>query len=664
MSCCVSKLDLCRLIQESYKSPTFNFGDTDVTNDTFVYKVKIAGESFTEYPCTVIAPNIVVIDEYTLPVGNYIHEMLWTSANGTELIFQGALKITSVGSCCGSSRNNTIKVIQNETVVRINVTESNITIKNGEWGSIEGDINEQTDLIELVDSAVNDMATQTWVENQNYLTEETDPTVPSHVKSITTTDISNWNGKQNQLTAGTNISIVGNTISSTVNLNGYATETWVNSQGFSKFSGSYNDLTNKPALFSGNYNDLTNKPTIPTVGNGTITITQGGVSKGSFTTNQSGNTTVEVDAGGGGGADLMVNITHADLLALVNTNSLVAGQQYRITDYVATVDTDVYNPNGVGFYARSNNHAFDVIVTADNTNKLNENTRAIRHEGDTYFPSNTKFEAWRIKYTIYNDSERFDWAVSTGKGVIYQLIDEFNNDLTYDFKSIQFQRNDVWVYTFGGSVDASLEFENCYNNTVLNNGISLNNNTFGEGCVSNTFGEGCSSNTFGDSCRSNTFGDGCSSNIFGDSCRLNTFGDSCRLNTFGNDCVSNIFGDSCRSNIFENDCYSNTFGNSCRSNTLGNDCYSNIFGDGCDSNIFGNDGYSNIFGNDCYSNTLGVGYNNYNISSSVSNINFISEITNFTTPPNGNVVNVIKTPSGVVFSQVINATTTESFDVV
>ena len=31
------------------------------------------------------------------------------------------------------------------------------------------------------------------------------------------------------------------------------------------FSGSYNDLTNKPTLFSGNYNDLTNKPTMPTI---------------------------------------------------------------------------------------------------------------------------------------------------------------------------------------------------------------------------------------------------------------------------------------------------------------------------------------------------------------------------------------------------------------
>lgn len=45
---------------------------------------------------------------------------------------------------------------------------------------------------------------------------------------------------------------------------------------------------------SGSYNDLSNKPTIPIVGNGTVTIKQGGSSKGTFTMNQSGNTTIEL----------------------------------------------------------------------------------------------------------------------------------------------------------------------------------------------------------------------------------------------------------------------------------------------------------------------------------------------------------------------------------
>lgn len=68
--------------------------------------------------------------------------------------------------------------------------------------------------------------------------------------------------------------------------------------------GDISDLSNTlaPVATSGNYEDLSNKPVIPTVGNGTITLTQGGVTKGTFTTNQSGNTTIDLDAGGGGGS--------------------------------------------------------------------------------------------------------------------------------------------------------------------------------------------------------------------------------------------------------------------------------------------------------------------------------------------------------------------------
>ena len=45
---------------------------------------------------------------------------------------------------------------------------------------------------------------------------------------------------------------------------------------------------------SGSYNDLSNKPSIPSVGNGTVTIKQNGASKGSFAMNQSGSTTIEL----------------------------------------------------------------------------------------------------------------------------------------------------------------------------------------------------------------------------------------------------------------------------------------------------------------------------------------------------------------------------------
>lgn len=58
--------------------------------------------------------------------------------------------------------------------------------------------------------------------------------------------------------------------------------------------------------------EVTNKPTI---GNGTITITQGGVTKGTFTTNQSGDSTIALDAGGASfTAGTGLELTNQDVL--------------------------------------------------------------------------------------------------------------------------------------------------------------------------------------------------------------------------------------------------------------------------------------------------------------------------------------------------------------
>ena len=45
---------------------------------------------------------------------------------------------------------------------------------------------------------------------------------------------------------------------------------------------------------SGNYNDLSNKPTIPSVGNGTLTIQKNGTSVGTFTANATANKTINI----------------------------------------------------------------------------------------------------------------------------------------------------------------------------------------------------------------------------------------------------------------------------------------------------------------------------------------------------------------------------------
>ena len=340
----------------------------------------------------------------------------------------------------------------------------------------------------------------------------------------------------------------------------------------------------------------------------------------------------------------MVNTTYSNLLNLRNNNQLVPGTQYRITDYSTTTS----QPDTL-----SAGHDFDIIVVADSTNKLNENARAVQRVGDTYFNS-SKLEAWQLKYSLDNDTTRFAWADTVdGKGVIYKMIDENNNECPYDFKNIMFKRPltngyydrdngvDTWVYTFTW-VDENMDIQDLsivgqtllndegklsgiYDNKIksrfasqyyeseslyaLNDNVFISNygydsgffygcysNNFGDNCLSNTFGNYCQSNNFGNQCNLNTFGNGCYSNNFGDFCNSNTFGNYCNLNTFGNYCQSNTFGDNCYSNTFGNYCQSNNFGNQCNLNTFGNYCYSNVFGANCLLNTFGANVYANRIG--------------------------------------------------------------------
>ena len=75
--------------------------------------------------------------------------------------------------------------------------------------------------------------------------------------------------------------------------------------------------------------------------------------------------------------DMMVEITHHDLVALRDNSELVPGCQYRITDYVCSE---------IGEYYRSQHHQFDIIVFADGVNSINKHARATWHDGEDYFP--------------------------------------------------------------------------------------------------------------------------------------------------------------------------------------------------------------------------------------------------------------------------------------
>ncbi len=359
--------------------------------------------------------------------------------------------------------------------------------------------------------------------------------------------------------------------------------------------------------------------------------------------------------------DTVISIDYNELVTKRNESQLIPGQWYRITDYITTVANDSE--------AQSIEHPFDILVQAIDINTLSEEAKAIKSERDTdgYF-SDSDLNAWKIWYSIDNDTTRFAWADDVnGKGVIYHMIDEHNNDLPFDFKNIQFKRYAITAIT---STTLTTEALNELINTFVyanNNGkcfatkdaygnliptesngtkYTIDENTFEWYYVFQGFysdGDGTSiSGTYDmsthpyklkdeviEDMKLNEYGgytkDWCDNNKI-DTAHLEFFGDDEYY--IGRQVLNNIVflnnisycyyyekdgyweyvTSENHSNRFKSECKNNTFGNSCYNNTFGNYCYYNTFGNNVGRNTFGNSCGGNTFGNDFYNNTFGNDY--------------------------------------------------------
>ena len=311
---------------------------------------------------------------------------------------------------------------------------------------------------------------------------------------------------------------------------------------------------------------------------------------------------------------LYSEITYSDLLHKVQTNQLEPGKQYRIIDYCTmTKSSDLYH---------SAQHPFDLIVTANSINTLNENAKAIQHEGDSYF-SNSNLSSWKIKYTIHNDNF-YNWVDDSCKGVIYEMTDEFGNTCPYDFKNIlqvrylvsgtntnadgkylgwsgytYNQDSYIHCYTFskntnGVSEDVSLNNVINVENTVIScSGNKISQLIISEYCYLNDIVFVCDDNysqtvckrlqnivlgplnyniTFGPQCYDIATGDDCHDIIFSDFSREVRLLDYCRNLTFGRNCYGFQLGNDCSNLVAQNDCWSFTIGNECYNIKIGTNC--------------------------------------------------------------------------------------------
>lgn len=397
----------------------------------------------------------------------------------------------------------------------------------------------------------------------------------------------------------------------------------------------------------------------------------------------------------------IVNLTYNELKELRDNSNLKPSQYYRITDFVTTVAND---PE-----ARSAGHPFDIIVMASEKNKLQDECYAIQHENDEYF-ADCNLAAWKIWYCLDNDNTKYMWAdTANGKGVIYRMIDEWNNDCPYDFKNVQFKRywanginitkqegepKDIILQGYYGTVSNTDIFTEgidaddylfCFTFTRLNNifvdyvqGSVMQSNVLDESIQTEGFDIDANDDKlnipngyhFHNRCRNNILKPTETglvvdtqeymtfillNNVFItvkiDEPEVyqpsfdNTLGVSCINNTFGSNIYELLFLSCCINNTFGNYCSSNTFGKSCINNTFGNNCYSNTFGNNSNSNTFGDDCYSNTFGDDCDSNTFGK----HCYSNTFGN--------DFTHNALGNNVNYIEIPTNKIYNtQILNGT--------
>ena len=358
--------------------------------------------------------------------------------------------------------------------------------------------------------------------------------------------------------------------------------------------------------------------------------------------------------------DTIISIDYNELVTKRNESQLIPGQWYRITDYITTVANDTE--------ARSAEHPFDLLVMATSVNTLSEEAKAINssRDSDGYF-AEANLKAWKIWYCLDNDVKRFQWVdTENGNGVIWRMIDEWQNDCPYDFKNVQFKRyaitddsphgelaalngkyygyngemkdvhikdeNDfVWAYTFTlidsnaewvdysikkeGALDAGTDWGylkqfkigRCEYNRIRNIYVAV---TIDDQCYRTLMLNNIvlistisEENGLSGEMQLNEFGTGNYNMTLKDNPEKNIFGSKCYNNIAGS--YSNTFGNSCVGNTFGNDCGGNTFGNSCYSNTFGNSCVGNTFGNYFQYNTFGNSCYSNTFGNGCGGNTFG-----------------------------------------------------------
>lgn len=368
--------------------------------------------------------------------------------------------------------------------------------------------------------------------------------------------------------------------------------------------------------------------------------------------------------GGGGGSDMMTLISRNDLLELRNTSGLTKGMQYRIFDYECSV-----NPYDNGSAMTESDlsaasHNFDIIVTSNGVDSLDENARAVSDIG--YFSGND-LSAWEIKYDIDPSVAKYPWGPINPFIVITVNDDNYSPEHphgevvqrklyryseadtetyycwrlpeSYSTTAMVFTLSDTPttgdnLYNVSGQILVYYDGETMYNSEVLHYEESSNKglvyymkDEFGNEApydfknvliksgdservrYNYTFTKNDSDMSIdGNSCNSNKIGAMINENgsfLFPkNTFEANTPSDKFIGNVLYDNANGNSFIGECRGNILQNGCNNNIFDSASR-NVLAEDCSACHFSASADNNIVGKASHDVTFQSNSSEHTLG-----------------------------------------------------------
>lgn len=201
----------------------------------------------------------------------------------------------NVGIRCDNTTNVRVQALEWETRIGFNVGDAIVVTGSNTWTLyVKNDSGQYGRIkVRVIDSG-STSSNWTMALTSNTTKESTAPTATKTAADAATVAYAG--------ASTTSSYVIDSTDNSRINITygkaGQTSTTWLASWNNHEIGAispsklSVNYATSAGSANSVAWANVTGKPTIPTVGNGTITITQNGTSKGTFTVNQSGNTTI------------------------------------------------------------------------------------------------------------------------------------------------------------------------------------------------------------------------------------------------------------------------------------------------------------------------------------------------------------------------------------